>query len=338
MRTHWKKILLLIVLAVAAQRSWSANVAVWPDAGGGGGSGTQLDTEYALIVQDTALSSLSLASNTWTHADSAGITWSLSANGTSACFEEVTDGVLRYTCADSRVCEFRSSALVYGATLPALTYVNFRTAYSTDNGSTFGVFGGTAAQSTLQITADSEYSAVVQSVITQEINQNERFRFELRQAGSTANAGVENGRISVLCPGGTRGTDGTDADFATDGATNTNVLTGQALVSTEASSTTLSTLDMSGSIITNLGAAGSVTYTLGTGQCSVGMQFTVLNAEDGQTIVLEPYSTVDQIINLTDAAGDSVTSDGVSTSAISCQCIVMGKWFCTRSGSWTDTN
>ena len=51
MRTHWKKLLLLMALAMSAYSSDAANVAVWPDAGGGGGSGAFTDLGSVLTPQ-----------------------------------------------------------------------------------------------------------------------------------------------------------------------------------------------------------------------------------------------------------------------------------------------
>lgn len=54
MRTHWKKLLLLLALTMSAYSSNAANIAVWPDSGGGGGgSADNLGNHTA--TQDIAL-------------------------------------------------------------------------------------------------------------------------------------------------------------------------------------------------------------------------------------------------------------------------------------------
>lgn len=310
-------------------------------AGSGSGSGgTQLPVAAGTVAfDDSTLTQSITASDTWVALDptsGGGVDWALQTDSTP-CFDEPTDGQLRYICAADRAVEVIAQLALWPATFPAGYPIQTRIAKSTDGGSTFLAFHGAAMVSTIYSTADAEVATPSLIAGFTTLSQNDRLRVEIRSPATGGNSGTVIFTSARMRAYSAAGTPGLDADFASDGATNENVLTGRAAVSVKATSATLTSLEMSGGTIVNTGAVGAVTYTLGSGTCSAGQQFTVLNAEDGQTITVDPFST-DEIVNLTDAAGDKVLSDGAETSALTCQCIATGKWFCTRSGVWQDDN
>ena len=107
-------------------------------------------------------------------------------------------------------------------------------------------------------------------------------------------------------------------------------------VATEASNKTLTASQMSGGVITNRTATGNIKYILP--PAVAGMSVTIIN-EAAHTIEIEPDSTApDDIANLTSNAGDSVTSDGATTSAITLISTAANTWWGIPVGSWPDTN
>jgi hypothetical protein len=94
--------------------------------------------------------------------------------------------------------------------------------------------------------------------------------------------------------------------------------------------------DLSGNYVTNSGASGAQTANI-PACTTVGNYFTVFTMT-AQTIKIEPNGT-DQIMIFTDAAGDSLTSDGVIGTKIKLICLATGKWYPDGwVGVWTDTN
>ncbi len=100
---------------------------------------------------------------------------------------------------------------------------------------------------------------------------------------------------------------------------------------------TISAANLQRATHTNTGAAGTVTLTLGEAQCTVGYAVTFYVTET-QAIKVVPF-TGDQIMTLTDAATDSITSDTIIGSFVSLGCLAEGKWYLLgMNGAWTDTN
>ena len=85
-------------------------------------------------------------------------------------------------------------------------------------------------------------------------------------------------------------------------------------IATEASTDTLTATQVSGGIVTNLGATGTVNYTLPV--AAAGMSVTIVNEAAHAIKVIPNQTAPDDITNLTTTAGDSVTSDGAITSAL----------------------
>ena len=99
---------------------------------------------------------------------------------------------------------------------------------------------------------------------------------------------------------------------------------------------TISATNLQRTTLTNTGASGTIALTLGSGTCTVGQTFTTY-VTAAQTIKLVPF-TGDQIMTLTAAANQSITSDAVVGSFVSLSCFAAGQWFLTGlNGSWVNT-
>jgi hypothetical protein len=96
---------------------------------------------------------------------------------------------------------------------------------------------------------------------------------------------------------------------------------------------TITAADCAGSIITNASAAGDVEYDLPAAQVGMVITFFVVTANK---MKIDPNGT-DQIMVLTNAAGDFLESDAVIGSYITLKCLVANKWYKTDyAGTWTE--
>jgi hypothetical protein len=91
--------------------------------------------------------------------------------------------------------------------------------------------------------------------------------------------------------------------------------------------------DYSGLIITNTSATGAQTFTLP--DAVVGMHF-FFSVAAAQSMVVDPQNE-DQILSLTDAAGDEITSDTSIGTTVELVAIDGSKWLpIRRTGTWQD--
>jgi hypothetical protein len=139
---------------------------------------------------------------------------------------------------------------------------------------------------------------------------------------------ITTGNIS----GATYGSDGSVSDAELTGMLNT---CGGISVVTKTSTATLTANTIAKVMITNIGATVPNTLTLPPAN---PVQFISYINEAGVPVYLDPNGT-DQIITLTDAAGDRILSDAVVGTSISLMCITQGKWYVMGyNGAWTDAN
>jgi hypothetical protein len=93
--------------------------------------------------------------------------------------------------------------------------------------------------------------------------------------------------------------------------------------------------DVNAAIVTNASQTQARTYTLPAAAAGMVVSVYVIAA---QTVKIEPNGT-DRIQTLTDAAGDSVTSDAVRGTFITLGCLAAGSWeVLGLNGAWSDTN
>lgn len=111
--------------------------------------------------------------------------------------------------------------------------------------------------------------------------------------------------------------------------------TAQLNVVAKTGNATLANEEMRQSLITNDGATGTITLTLpnaATGEC------TMVFVAETQQIIVSPQAG-DQILGLTDAAGDDIDSDTVVGTMVSLCAINSTQWAVLgASGTWTDGN
>lgn len=108
-----------------------------------------------------------------------------------------------------------------------------------------------------------------------------------------------------------------------------------ATVSNHATSpVTVSSVEVKGNVVTNLGAGGSITYTLPAATVGMVVAFYV---EAAQPMVLTP-ATGDQFMVLTTSANKTLTGDSVVGSYIGFICLQAGKWYpAGYDGTWTSS-
>jgi hypothetical protein len=93
--------------------------------------------------------------------------------------------------------------------------------------------------------------------------------------------------------------------------------------------------EFSGWVITNTAATGAQTFTLP--PAVAGMHF-IFSLSAAQDIDVDPQSD-DQIIGLTNAAGDKISSDAAIRTTVELVAVDSTKWLPIRTvGTWSDAN
>lgn len=324
---------LLIALALLCVALTSSATGPWPEAAVAG-AGTTSASHGQLFMRNNTSVFYTHSATGWEHPTPDSYTDQLSSDG---CFTEPSDGVLKWTCADADLAVHYS--LTYNAGgingLATGTSMKIRAALSTDaTCTTYGFMYANYEPHQGFITVDGEAAYASRSIIVN-VPQGRCIRVEINP-GAVTTTTADDGLYEALLLSAEKigGVAGADADLATDLPTNTAIVSGGAPFITKASSATLTALEMSGGVIHNKGAVGEVILTLGSATCTQGYNFSVLHYA-AQAIKLEPNGT-DQILNLTDTAGDFLVSDGVATSTATCGCVETGGWLCALSGGWTE--
>ena len=105
-------------------------------------------------------------------------------------------------------------------------------------------------------------------------------------------------------------------------------------VDVEASTTTLTAVQCRGKFISNEGA-GATVYTLPAAVVGMSVCIGLYTAQD---VDVNPDGT-DQILAMTDGAGDAISSDATIGSSVTLACIKTGYWFALGyNGVWTDVD
>lgn len=118
-----------------------------------------------------------------------------------------------------------------------------------------------------------------------------------------------------------------------EGATITASNVGSVL--TQATTATLTAAQLKQNTILNTGAAGAIVYTLPAP--TVGMEFTVY-LTDAQDVDINPADGT-QILQLTNATGDAISSAATAGNRIVLRAISTTQWIALEtSGTWTDVN
>jgi hypothetical protein len=130
--------------------------------------------------------------------------------------------------------------------------------------------------------------------------------------------------------------DSTVIGGTTPAAVTATTLKGLYVISPHVTSSNIAESECLSEIVTNTGAGSNITLGLPpattTGK-SVVVVLTVAHA-----ITIDPDGT-DQIIDMTDAPGDKITSDAVVGTKVALVCIGAGQWMSFGSkGTWTDAN
>jgi hypothetical protein len=95
------------------------------------------------------------------------------------------------------------------------------------------------------------------------------------------------------------------------------------------------TEDFSGWVITNTSATGAQTFTLP--PAATGLHF-IFSLSAAQDIDVNPQND-DQIIGLTNAAGDAISSDALLRTTVELVAVDSTKWLPIRTvGTWSDAN
>jgi len=115
----------------------------------------------------------------------------------------------------------------------------------------------------------------------------------------------------------------------------TGELNGKLDINDYAGTDTVATQDTYGGIVTNSGASGAIVLTLPTAVKGMNLRIQLTAAYD---VDINPQNA-DQILGLTDAAGDAISSDATVGSFINLISFAAGQWSSAgSSGTWTDVN
>jgi hypothetical protein len=112
-------------------------------------------------------------------------------------------------------------------------------------------------------------------------------------------------------------------------------ITGLLTVTPHTSTGNITAAECKGGAVTNTGAGGAVVLTLPAAVVGYSVCVFLTAAYD---VDVNPDGT-DQIMTLTDAAGDAISSDATVGSYVVLTCLASGKWFALGyAGTWSDAN
>ena len=115
----------------------------------------------------------------------------------------------------------------------------------------------------------------------------------------------------------------------------TGELNGKLDINDYTTTTTVAAQDTYGGIVTNSGASGAIVLTLPTAVKGMNLRIQLTVAQD---VDINPQNA-DQILGLTDAAGDAISSDASVGSYVNLISFAAGQWSSAgSSGTWTDVN
>lgn len=125
------------------------------------------------------------------------------------------------------------------------------------------------------------------------------------------------------------------SDLVAQDLDTTGLTSGRVRVTAETISATLTAQQVSSGIVTNEGAGGAIVLTLPA--AAQGMVVTVA-LSDALDVDVNP-DDADQILGLTDAAGDAISSDAAAGSMVSLVAVSASEWLpLGERGTWTDVN